>query len=113
MQEITLPNCGTFGAPAVFTVVDKFDCTDTGTPVVFLMDLDRPDTQSVTNAAEQVVAWACETYSNEVIIVYRDTGSCWLELEHKRGLFRGYSRWPAHLPPVAASIRHPRYIADG
>jgi hypothetical protein len=57
---------------------------------VFIVDEDRPDQPSITNAAEKVCREVVSCWGNKRII-YRDTMGRWDELDHRNGNFIGYS----------------------
>lgn len=56
---------------------------------ITISDDDLPNTRSVTNSAEQVVAEIYRDYG-DLRIVYRDSQGDWAELEHHEGIFLGF-----------------------
>lgn len=56
---------------------------------IFIVDLNNDAYMSVTNDAENVVAYLYERYGNRRFI-YLDTMGNWDELEHTNGRFTGF-----------------------
>lgn len=60
---------------------------------VFLVDLDLGN-MSVTNDAENVCREVWGRYGTRAsTIVYRGSDGVWMQLQHERGVFTGYSPW--------------------
>lgn len=60
---------------------------------VVIEDLGRPETRSVTNAAELVVEWLNKLFPGRRIL-YKDTDGSWAELKHEGGRFVGFRLAP-------------------
>lgn len=56
---------------------------------IFISDDDLPNTRSITNSAEDVVAELYRMYG-DIRIIYRDSQGDWAELEHHEGIFLGF-----------------------
>lgn len=65
--------------------------------VVFIVDNDKPNFASITNAAEQVVSECLGRYG-EKRIIYRDSTGDWSELLHTGIQFRGFAPYAGQIP---------------